>query len=310
MKIAFLYSGQGCQYTGMGREFYNEYPVFKKVYNESDVGFNIADMCFNENKTNLLNKTRYTQPCLVAYQIGVTKILNQLNIWPQITAGISLGEYTALYVAGVWEEKEILDIVKYRGQLMEESVKDIDGMTVSIIGLSSNRVEEICDRCLEIGIVGVTNYCCEGNVSIAGLKPAVIRACELAKESGAKYCIPLKSQYPFHTELLHNAGLELAGFLSSIDMKEMKIPVVFNYTGRPKTEDEQIGKLLEEQIQSAIHFQKIIKYLEDIGVDVIVEISPCDVNSKIVKRISDKIKTFSINKPEDIDELLNYMQWN
>lgn len=98
------------------------------------------------------------------------------------------------------------------------------------------------------------------------------------KDSG-KYCIPLKSQYPFHTELLHNAGLKLAGFLSSIDMKEMKIPVVFNYTGRPKTEDEQIGKLLEEQIQSAIHFQKIIKYLEDIGVDVIVEISPCDVNS-------------------------------
>ncbi len=303
MSIGFLFSGQGSQCTGMGKNFYEQYKEFRDIYDNADVGFDIAKMCFDESEAARLNETQYTQPCLVAYQIGVAEILKKLNIQPEYVAGVSLGEYSALYTAGVWDTQTTLKLVRQRGILMEDSVKQIDDCkTVSIIGLSYKEIEEICLECSDYGVVEVSIYCCDGNVSVAGQTIAVDKVMEMAKKRGAKHCIPLKSPYPFHTSLLHDVGEELEKLLGTVEMRAMQIPVIFNYTGDLKG-DQNISYLLKMQVQSSIYLEKTIRYMEKAGVDTIIEISPDNVNAKIINRISKKIRTYSINDVGDVQEL-------
>ena len=287
MSIGFLFSGQGSQCTGMGKNFYEQYKEFRDIYDNADVGFDIAKMCFDESEAARLNETQYTQPCLVAYQIGVAEILKKLNIQPEYVAGVSLGEYSALYTAGVWDTQTTLKLVRQRGILMEDSVKQIDDCkTVSIIGLNYKEIEEICLECSDYGVVEVSIYCCDGNVSVAGQAIAVDKVMEMAKKRGAKHCIPLKSPYPFHTSLLHDVGEELEK----------------SNTGDLKG-NQNISYLLKMQVQSSIYLEKTIRYMEKAGVDTIIEISPDNVNAKIINRISKKIRTYSINDVGDVQEL-------
>lgn len=306
MKIAFLYSGQGSQYVGMGREFYDYYSSFRDTLDCCSLKINLKEICF-EDPNGLLDKTEYTQPCIVAYQVAVTNVLFQHGIHPQYTLGVSLGEYSALYAADVWDAETVLDIVSYRGKTMEECVKDMSCLTASIIGLSNECMEELCKECSKYGIVQITNYCCSGNVSIGGEKEAVEKAMNLAKKEGAKYCIPLKSCYPFHTGLLSEAGEKIYEYIKKVDMREMTSTVVFNYVGRKRKDDETIEGLLRMQIQNPIQLEKSIHFLEKENIDMIIDLGPGDTNSRLVRRISPTMKCISIKQPSDLECLFNIL---
>lgn len=303
MRIAFLYAGQGSQYVGMGKEFYNSYVQFKEIFDHHSLKIDLKEICF-EDKNNLLNKTQYTQPCTVAYQVALTNILFQYGIKPKYTAGISLGKYSALYAAGVWNAAEVLEIVSYRGIVMEECTHGRKYLTASIIGLPNQCIENICKKCSNIGIVQVTNYCCSGNVSIGGEKRAVEATMIKAREAGAKHCIMQHSTYPFHTSLLEGAGEKIYEFLQKTQIKEMNNVVVFNYTGYPKRSGETIPGLLKAQISNCIYFEKSIRFLEKEGVDTIFDLGPGNSVGRIIRRIVPDMKVYSINNPLDIKKLI------
>lgn len=260
MKLAFMYAGQGSQYVGMGKDFYEAYPEFREVMDHTDVGFDVKDCCFN-GPAEMLNTTKYTQPCMVAFAVGVTKILENKGIVPEMAAGLSLGEYSALYAAGVFDEQQVISLVAFRGQSMAEAVVDRACKMAAVINLDREKVEACCAQAHEefqdeaCNVVEPTNYNCPGQIVISGDVAPVDRAIELLTEAGARRCIPLVVSGPFHTSLMKPAGDKLRERFKAENFGDMKIPVVFNSLGRFKTEEESIPALLEKQVQHSIYIE-------------------------------------------------------
>ena len=309
MKLAFMYAGQGSQYVGMGKDFYEAYPEFREVMDHTDVGFDVKDCCFN-GPAEMLNTTKYTQPCMVAFAVGVTKILENKGIVPEMAAGLSLGEYSALYAAGVFDEQQVISLVAFRGQSMAEAVVDRACKMAAVINLDRERVEACCAQAHEefkdeaCNVVEPTNYNCPGQIVISGDVAPVDRAIELLTEAGARRCIPLVVSGPFHTSLMKPAGDKLRERFKEESFGDMKIPVVFNSLGRFKTEEESIPALLEKQVQHSIYIEDSIRYMAEQGVDTIVEIGPGTALSKFVKKTCPEITCYSVEKVADVDALL------
>lgn len=309
MKLAFMYAGQGSQYVGMGKDFYEAYPEFREVMDHTDVGFDVKECCFN-GPAEVLNTTKYTQPCMVAFAVGVTKILANKGIVPEMAAGLSLGEYSALYAAGVFDEQQVISLVAFRGQSMAEAVVDRECKMAAVINLEREKVESCCAKAQEefrdtpCNVVEPTNYNCPGQIVISGDVAPVDRAIELMMEAGARRCIPLVVSGPFHTSLMKPAGDKLRERFQEEHFGEMQIPVVFNSLGRFKTEDEQIPALLEKQVQHSIYIEDSIRYMAEQGVDTIVEIGPGTALSKFVKKTCPEITCYSVEKAGDVDALL------
>lgn len=309
MKLAFMYAGQGSQYVGMGKDFYDTYPEFREVMDQTDVGFDVKECCFN-GPAETLNTTKYTQPCMVTFAVGVTKILKNKGIVPKMAAGLSLGEYSALYAAGVFDEQQVISLVAFRGQAMAEAVVNRECKMAAVINLEREKVEACCAKVQEefkdseYGVVEPTNYNCPGQIVISGDVAPVDRAIELMMEAGARRCIPLVVSGPFHTSLMKPAGDKLRERFNEEHFGEMQIPVVFNSLGRFKTEDEQIPALLEKQVQHSIYIEDSIRYMAEQGVDTIVEIGPGTALSKFVKKTCPEITCYSVEKAGDIDALL------
>lgn len=309
MKLAFMYAGQGSQYVGMGKDFYDTYPEFREVMDQTDVGFDVKECCFN-GPAETLNTTKYTQPCMVTFAVGVTKILKNKGIVPEMAAGLSLGEYSALYAAGVFDEQQVISLVAFRGQSMAEAVVDRECKMAAVINLEREKVEACCAKAQEefqdapCNVVEPTNYNCPGQIVISGDVAPVDCAIELMMEAGARRCIPLVVSGPFHTSLMKPAGDKLRERFNEEHFGEMQIPVVFNSLGRFKTEDEQIPALLEKQVQHSIYIEDSIRYMAEQGVDTIVEIGPGTALSKFVKKTCPEITCYSVEKAGDIDALL------
>ena len=309
MKLAFMYAGQGSQYVGMGKDFYEAYPEFREVMDHTDVGFDVKDCCFN-GPAEMLNTTKYTQPCMVAFAVGVTKILKNKGIVPEMAAGLSLGEYSALYAAGVFDEQQVISLVAFRGQSMAEAVVDRACKMAAVINLDREKVEACCAQAHEefkdeaSNVVEPTNYNCPGQIVISGDVAPVDRAIELLTEAGARRCIPLVVSGPFHTSLMKPAGDKLRERFKEESFGDMKIPVVFNSLGRFKTEEESIPALLEKQVQHSIYIEDSIRYMAEQGVDTIVEIGPGTALSKFVKKTCPEITCYSVEKVADVDALL------
>ncbi len=309
MKLAFMYAGQGSQAVGMGADLYEAYPEFREVFDHTDAGFDVKECCFH-GPVEQLNTTKYTQPCMVAFAVGVTKILKAKGIVPELAAGLSLGEYSALHAAGVFDDQQVISLVAYRGQAMAEAVVNRECKMAAVLNLDRETVEVCCKKAheefadQEYNVVEPTNYNCPGQIVISGDKEAVDRAIELLMEAGARRCLPLNVSGPFHTSLMKPAGDKLKERFAEESFGDMQFPVVFNTVGRAKTEEEAIPELLERQVQSSIYIEDSIRYMAEQGIDTIVEIGPGSALSKFVKKTCPDITCYSVEKAADIDALL------
>ena len=304
MKLGFLYAGQGSQAVGMGKDLYETFPAFREVLDAADPGFDVKEVSFN-GPAEVLNETKYTQPCMVAFAVGLTKVLAEAGIRPDIAAGLSLGEYSALYAAGVFTEQQVIDLVAFRGNAMQSAVKGRECKMIAVLGLERDKVYEGChtvqERYPEL-VCEPANFNCPGQITVSGDAEAVEAAAEVMKELGAKRVLPVKVSGPFHTSLMKPAGDQLKERFTKEAFGEMKIPVIFNAIGREKTEEEEIPVLLEKQVQTSVLFEDTIRYMAEQGIDAFVEIGPGKTLSKFVQKTLE-LPCFNVEKAEDIEAL-------
>lgn len=305
MKLGFLYAGQGSQHPGMGADLYDAYPAFREVFDRIQVDFDLKKVCF-EDPDGVLDQTRYTQPCMVAFAVGLTKVLREKKIVPDVAAGLSLGEYSALYAAGVFDEQAAVQLAAFRGRAMEEAAQGTDSAMTAVIGLDREPLLEACREAAVLGTVVIANYNCPGQLVIGGQKDAVCRATELAKQKGARRCMPLKVSGPFHTPFMAPAGEALRGYFEQVEFGELSIPVIFNCLGDLKGESDSIPELLIRQVQSSVYMEDSIRKMASMGAEAIVEIGPGRALSGFVRRIVPDMRIFSAETAEDVDKLA---QW-
>ncbi|MCI9671772.1 MAG: ACP S-malonyltransferase [Lawsonibacter sp.] len=307
MKLAFVYAGQGSQHVGMGKDFYQEFPLFAQVFDHAPVDFDLKKLCF-EGPEEQLSQTRYTQPCMAAFAVGVTDLLYQEGIRPQLAAGLSLGEYSALYAAGVFSRGTVISTVALRGRAMEEAAAGLDCSMTAVLGLDREKLQQACNGAAELGVVQICNYNCPGQLVIGGEKAAVDKAGELAKELGAKRCMPLKVSGPFHTRLMKPAGDVLASHFKTIDFQPMALPVYFNCLGGPMDAGDNIPALLERQVQSSVYWEDTIRRMEAEGVDTVVEIGPGKALSGFFKKTAPGIRTCHIDTAADFHSVVSALK--
>lgn len=303
-KTAFLFAGQGSQHVGMGRDLYETYPVFREVIDNAHLDFDLRSLMF-EGPDEQLSQTRYTQPCMVAFAAGMTAVLDELEIKPDYVAGLSLGEYSALAAAGVFEPQQAIQLAAFRGSAMARASEGRACAMVSILGLAREAVESAVELAAAAGqgTVEVSNYNCPGQTVIAGDASAVELAAAAARDAGARRCIPLHVSGPFHTSLLHSAGDALHERFKEEPFGEMRVPVLFNCLGHEMGVGDSIPALLERQVQSAVRMEDTITRLVELGVDRVIEVGPGKVLSGLVRRCTKAIHCVSIETREDVKSL-------
>ena len=300
MKLAFLYAGQGSQHVGMGRDLYEAYPAFRQVLDSAPVDFDLKKLCF-EGPEEQLNDTRYTQPCMVAFAAGVTALLKEAGIVPEYAAGLSLGEYSALQCAGVFDASTAISLVAFRGQAMASAVQGRPCGMAAVLGMDRESLKAVCEEASDVGVVECTNFNCPGQIVISGDAAAVDKAGELAKAAGAKRVLPLKVSGPFHTSLMSPAGDALREKFKSVTFGEMELPVLFNCLGDLKGERDTIPNLLEQQVQSSVYLEDTIRRLYELGVDTVVEIGPGRALSGFVKKTAKEIKCYPVETAQELE---------
>ena len=299
MKLAFLYAGQGSQHVGMGRDLYEAYPAFRQVLDSAPVDFDLKKLCF-DGPEEQLNDTRCTQPCMVAFAAGVTALLKEAGIVPDYAAGLSLGEYSALQCAGVFDARTAISLVAFRGQAMADAVQGRPCGMAAVLGMDRESLKAVCAQASDAGVVECTNFNCPGQIVISGDAAAVDKAGELAKAAGAKRVLPLKVSGPFHTSLMAPAGDALKEKFQSVSFGEMEIPVLFNCLGDLKGEADTIPALLERQVQRSVYLEDTIRRLHELGVDTVVEIGPGRALSGFVKKTAKEIMCYPVETAQEL----------
>lgn len=300
-KIAFIFPGQGSQYAGMGKDFYEQFEESREVFEKASelLGFDIKEIIFDEN--DKLHITEYTQAAMVTTMAAMLAHIKLMNIQPYVTAGLSLGEYAALIQSNVISVEDAIMLVRKRGIFMQQAVPLGQGTMAAVLGMENETVEAICAK--TEGIVSVANYNCPGQVVISGEKEAVDKAMKSLGEAGAKRVIALNVSGPFHSSMLESAGDNLRQELGKVSIKKPSIPYVANVTAQYVREQEVILDLLAAQVSSSVRWQQSVEAMIADGVDVFVEIGPGKTLSSFVKKI-DKTKTvINIDKVDDLEKL-------
>ena len=302
MSLAFLYAGQGSQHPGMGADLYEAHPAFRAVLDAAGVDFDLKTTMFTD-PDGVLNLTEYTQPCMVAFAAGMTALLAERGIVPDYAAGLSLGEYSALQCAGVFTAPQAISLAAFRGKAMAAAAAGRPCGMTAVLGLDREKLQEACRQAAGAGVVEIANYNCPGQLVIGGEQAAVDQAAALAKELGAKRCLPLKVSGPFHTSLLAPAGDALREKFKETAFGAMRIPVLFNCLGREMGPEDTIPALLEKQVQTSVYMEDTIRRLAELGVDTIVEIGPGKALIGFVKKTAPAIKTYAVETCADLDAL-------
>lgn len=302
MSRAFLYAGQGSQHPGMGADLYEAHPAFRAVLDAAGVDFDLKTTMFTD-PDGVLNLTEYTQPCMVAFAAGMTALLAERGIVPDYAAGLSLGEYSALQCAGVFTAPQAISLAAFRGKAMAAAAAGRPCGMTAVLGLDREKLQEACRQAAGAGVVEIANYNCPGQLVIGGEQAAVDKAAALAKELGAKRCLPLKVSGPFHTSLLAPAGDALREKFRETAFGAMRIPVLFNCLGREMGPEDTIPALLGKQVQTSVYMEDTIRRLAELGVDTIVEIGPGKALSGFVKKTAPAIKTYAVETCADLDAL-------
>ena len=300
-KLAFVFPGQGAQYVGMGKDFYEKFSSCRDVYDMASkvTGLDIPKLCFEENTD--INVTEYTQIAMLATEAAILRVLKENGIYSEVNAGLSLGEYGALIASEVMSEEDAFRVVRKRGILMQEAVP-VGGAMCAVMGMDGDKIAEVCESVP--GIVSVANYNCPGQIVITGEEKAVAEACDRLKEAGARRCIPLKVSGPFHSIMLKEAGEKLGEVLEQVNIKDIKIPYITNVTADYVTEPGVVKELLEQQVYSSVKWQQSVEKMIEDDVDTFIEIGPGKTLTGFLKKINRNVKGFHIEKVEDMEKVL------
>ena len=274
MKIGFLFPGQGAQSVGMGKDIYEEYEEARKVYSKVEelTGIDIAKISF-EGPEEILNETKNTQLAILTNSLAILEIVKQNNIVPEISAGLSLGEYLALINSNCLSFEEGVKLVQKRGEYMQNLLPEGEWQMAAIMGMTDVQVEEVCAK-VKSGFVVPANYNSEGQIAISGEKDAVLEAEQIAKEMGAKKVRVLKTAGPFHTEKLVESSNALRKELEEVKINKFDSKVIKNIDGEIYKDTDDIKDILAKHIISPVRFSKTLKNMLDEGIDTFIEIGP------------------------------------
>ena len=300
-KIAFIFPGQGSQYVGMGKDFYETFPCAKEMIDlaEKVSGIPMKELLFEENEN--INITKYTQIAMLADELAIWSVLREKGVESAVNAGLSLGEYAALVASGVMTPEDAFRVVTKRGEFMQEAVPTGGAMT-AVLGADTAVIENICEE--TEGIVSIANYNCPGQIVITGEQKAVDTAAAALKEAGAKRCTPLNVSGPFHSAMLLPAGEKLAAELEQVEIHEIAVPYITNVTADYVTDSSQVKELLKKQISSSVRWQQSVERMIADGVEAFIEIGPKKSLCGFMKRIDKTVPAYHVDKVTDLESVL------
>lgn len=299
-KLAFIFPGQGAQKAGMGKDFYENSEAARSFFDNAQeiLDFDLKEMCFGEHEE--LNLTEYTQPCMVSVCLAIVRELKKRGINPDITAGLSLGEYAAVAAAGGMNELDAIKLVRRRGILMQSTVPAGEGAMAAVLGLDAKKIEEILES---FENVWIANYNCPGQIVITGLTNEVQQASLALKEAGAKRVVELKVSGPFHSLLLKPAGEALLKEMESMSFSTLQVPYVANATAEIVTDSKKISTFFAKGIYSSVRWQQSIETMLENGVDTFVEIGPGKTLAGFMRKIAPKATVYNVSSFEDATAL-------
>lgn len=300
-KIAFIYPGQGAQKAGMGKDFYENSPLARDIYDRASecLELDMRALCFEEN--DLLDQTEYTQAAMVTTCLAMTAVLNEQGAEADVTAGLSLGEYCAIAEAGAMDLLDAIRLVRVRGQLMQHTVPTGEGAMAAVLGMDADQIDAVIEP---IANVTVANYNCPGQIVITGGTAGIEQASKTLKEAGAKRVVSLNVSGPFHSPMLRSAGEKLGKELSAVQLGELKIPYVTNVTAEYVTDSSKIRELLTRQVYSPVRWEQSIRKMIAQGVDTFVEIGPGRTLTGFLRKINRNVTVYQVNTWEDSKQIM------
>lgn len=308
-KLAFVFPGQGAQKVGMGKDFYDNYDVAKKMFKEADeaLGYSIMNMCF-EGPEEDLKLTANTQPAILTISCIANEILKENGVQPEITGGHSLGEYSALVAAGVLNFQDAVALVHKRGSYMQEAVPVGEGGMAAIIGVDRDKIVEVCQQVSAESPVQAVNFNCPGQIVIAGATKGVELAVEELKAAGAKKAVILPVSAPFHSTLMKPAAEKLAVELDKVTISDAKIPVVANVSAEILTKAEDIKASLVAQAASPVLWEDCVARMKEFGADVLLEAGPGKTLCGFNRRIDKTITSLNVEDVASLEKSLDYFK--
>ncbi|MGN0293226.1 MAG: ACP S-malonyltransferase [Lachnospiraceae bacterium] len=301
-KTAFIFPGQGAQKAGMGKDFYENSETAAHIVDRAGelLDLDMKALCFEEN--DKLDQTEYTQAALVTVCLAMEQVLAERGLKPDVTAGLSLGEYCAIAVAGGMEIEDAITTVRTRGILMQNAVPGGKGSMAAVLGMTGEAIEEVLDQ---IEGVTIANYNCPGQIVITGLKESVEQAAEALKQAGARRVLPLNVSGPFHSPYLAEAGEELGRVLEKVELHELAIPYVTNVTAEYVTDIRETKELLAKQVASSVRWEQSVRNMIAEGVDTFVEVGPGKTLAGFIKKIDRNVKVLNVAVWEDVEKVVN-----
>ena len=301
-KTAFIFPGQGAQKAGMGKDFYEQSVTAAEVFDKASklLDIDMKALCFEEN--DLLDQTEYTQAALVTTCLAIAKVLDERGVTPDAAAGLSLGEYCAIAIAGGMSAEDAITTVRKRGILMQNAVPGGKGSMAAVLGMAAEEIEKVLS---EIEGVSIANYNFPGQIVITGWKESVEKASEVLKEAGAKRVLPLNVSGPFHSPLLEEAGRELGRVLKNVELHPLNFPSVTHVTAQYVEDISETKELLKQQVASSVRWQQSVERMIADGVDTFVEVGPGKTLAGFMRKIDKNVKVYNVGSWEDVDKVVS-----